>query len=105
MKIKEKYNVNEDVDIYQSLLHKVMFMQMNAKKAIDLFRERDITAMFKDDKQLDDVHMSGKLVVAPFNPDGLTPLYRKKTLETLNLIKEKSCGNIKGRICANGSKK
>ena len=29
MIIKEKYNANEDVDTYQSLYHKVMFMQMN----------------------------------------------------------------------------
>ena len=37
MMIKEKYNVNEDIDTYQSLLHKVIFTQMNAKKEIKLF--------------------------------------------------------------------
>ena len=40
MMIKEKYNFNEDVDTYQSLPHKVMFTQMNAKKKIKLFGER-----------------------------------------------------------------
>ena len=47
MMIKEKYNINEDVDTYQSLSHKVMFMQMNAEKGIQIFGERLIAAMFK----------------------------------------------------------
>ena len=38
MIIKEKYNVNEDVDTYQSLSHKVMFMQMNAEKGVYYIR-------------------------------------------------------------------
>ena len=42
--------------------------------------------------------------MAPFNPDGLTPLDKNKTLEAVNLIKEKLCGKIKVRNCANGSK-
>ena len=54
MIIKEKYNVNEDVDTYPSLSHKVMFTKMNAKKGIKLFGERAIVAMFKGYKQLDD---------------------------------------------------
>ena len=48
--------------------------------------------------------MSGKTVVAHFDPDGLTPLDRNKTLEDMNLIKDKRCGKIKGRTCSNGSK-
>ena len=42
--------------------------------------------------------------MAPFNHYRLTPLDRKKALEAVNLIKEKRCGNIKGRTCANGRK-
>ena len=104
MMIKEKFNINEDVDTYQSLSHKVMFTQMNAKKGITLFGERAIAAMFKEYKQLEDGPMPGKPVLAPFNPDGLTPLDEKKTLEAVKLIKEKRCGKIKGRTRANGSK-
>ena len=51
MMIKEKYNINEDVDTYQSLSHKVIFTQMNAKKGINIFGERVITDMFKEYKQ------------------------------------------------------
>ena len=93
-----------DIDKYQSLSHKLMFTQMNAKKRNNIFGERAIAAMFKEYKQLDDVPMRGKPVAAPFNPDGLTPFDRKKTLENVNLIKEKRCGKIKVRTCANGSK-
>ena len=78
--IKEKYNVNDDVDTYQSLFNKVIFTQMKAKKGIKLFRERLITAMFKEYKQLDDGPMPGKPVVAPFNPYVLTELYKRKIL-------------------------
>ena len=46
MTIKEKYNFNEDVDTYQSLMHKVMFVQMNEKKRVKLFGEKAITYMF-----------------------------------------------------------
>ena len=60
--------------------------------------------MFKEYKKLDYGTMTGKPVMAPFNPNGLTPLDRKKKLEAVNLIRDKSCGNIKGRTCANGSK-
>ena len=68
---------------------------MNTKKGIILFGEKAIVAMFKEYKQLDDVPMPGKPVVAPFNPDPLTPLDRKKKLEVMKFIKEKRCGNIK----------
>ena len=37
MIIREKYNVNDYVDTYTSLLHKLIFTQMNAKKGIKIF--------------------------------------------------------------------
>ena len=104
MMIRGKYNVNEDVDTYQSLLHKVMFMLMNAKKGIKIFVVGAIVDMFKEYDQLDDGPMPGKPVVAPFNPYGLTPHDGKKKVEAVNLSKEKHCGNIKVRTCANGTK-
>ena len=87
MVIKEKYNVNEYLGTYQSLLHKVMFTQMNSTNGIKLFRERAITDMFKEYKHLDYGPIPGKPVVTPFNLDRLTPLDKKKTLESVNLIR------------------
>ena len=77
---------------------------MNANKGIKPFGERATVAMFKEYKKLDDVPIPGKPVVVPFNPYGLTPLYGKKTLEVVNLITDKNCGNIKVRTFANGRK-
>ena len=71
--IKARYNVNEDLDMCQSLLHKVMFTQMNAKKGIYIFGERAIAATFDEYKQLYYGPITGKPVVAPFNPGVLTP--------------------------------
>ena len=48
--------------------------------------------------------MPGKPVVATVNSDGLTPFYINKTLEAVNLIKDKHCGNIKVRTFSNGIK-
>ena len=79
MMITENYNVNNDVYTYQTLSHKVMFMQMNAKKGIKILGERSIVAMFKDYTQLDDGPITSKPVMAPFNPDVLTPMDKKKT--------------------------
>ena len=87
MMTKDKYNVNYDADTYQSLSHKAMFTQMNPKKAIKLFGEKSITAMFKEYKQLDDGTIPGKPVVETFNTYQLTTLDRKKILEAMNLIK------------------
>ena len=71
-------------------------MRMNAKKIIILLGERFIAAMFKEYNKLDDGNMPVKPVVSSFNTDGLNPLDRKKTLEAVNLIKEKRCGKIRG---------
>ena len=53
MIIKDNYNVNYDVDTYQSMAHKFIFTQMNAKKGINIFGERSSAAMFKEYKQLE----------------------------------------------------
>ena len=44
--------------------------------------------MFKGYKRLDNELVMGNLVLDPFNPDVLTPLNKKKTLEDVNLINE-----------------
>ena len=49
--------------------------------------------------------MPGLLAFWPQDSTLMTPLQKKKTLEAVNLItKEKCCGTIKGRSCADGSK-
>jgi hypothetical protein len=102
--MKEKYNKANDFDNFQTIANSVMFTQMNAKKGIKLFGERAVAAMFKEFRQMNEGPMPGKPVFGPQDASKLTPLQKKMTLEAVNLIKEKRCGKIKGRTCANGSK-
>jgi hypothetical protein len=102
--MKEKYDKTNDFDNYQTIANSVMFTQMNAKKGIKLFGERAVAAMFKEFRQMNEGPMPGKPVFGPQDASKLTPLQKKMTLEAVNLIKEKRCGKIKGRTCANGSK-
>ena len=74
------------------------------RRGLNYLEKKRLQIYLKEYNQLDDVPMSITLVVAPFNPNRLTPLYRKKTLETMNFIKDKRCGKIKGRTFANDSK-
>jgi len=55
--------------------------------------------MLKEYKQLNDLK-----VFAPENPANLMDKHKRDALCAINLIKEKWCGNIKGKTCADGSK-
>jgi hypothetical protein len=82
----------------------IMFQQMSAKKGIRTFGERAIAAMIKEFQQLDQGAVPGKPVVDPVDPTTISHDEKRQALEAVNLIKEKRCGRIKGRTCANGSK-
>ena len=59
--------------------------------------ERELTAMYKEYTQLEDMKLMGAL-----NPDSLKRSQKKGTLRTINLIKEKRIRKIKGRTFADG---
>ena len=48
--------------------------------------------------------MPGKKVVTAINPDTLSAEDKAKSLNDVNIIKQKQDGTIKGRTCADGSK-
>ena len=60
--------------------------------------------MFKELKHLNNGANPGIPVVIPTCHDKLSTREKSEALETVNLIKIKSDGNIKGRTCANGAK-
>ena len=60
--------------------------------------------MIKELKQLDNGNMPWKWVVAQIDEDTLTAKDKAKSLDAVNVIKEKLDGTIKFRICSNGSK-
>ena len=60
--------------------------------------------MVKEFQQLNEGAIPGKPVVDPVDPTTITSEEKHQALEAVNLIKEKRCGHIRGRTCANGSK-
>ena len=75
-----------------------MFNQMSAKKGFKQFGTKAVAAMIKEYNQLNDMKVFSEL-----DPATLTPEQKRKALRAVNLIKEKRCGIIKGRTCADGS--
>ena len=94
---------HDETKTYMNRAVGVLFTQMTAKRGIKLFGERAIAAMTKEFNQLDKGAFPGKPVVEPIDPTTLTKDEKQRAMEAVNLIKEKRCGKIKGRTCANGS--
>ena len=82
-----------------------MFTHMSVKAGIKFFGSKVVAIMIKCFRQTDKGRMTGKPFVTPINTDTLSFDDKSKTLESVNLTKEKKCGKIKGRSCAYGSKK
>jgi len=77
----------------------ICFTQMTAKKGILMYGEREVAEMLREYKQLNDLN-----VFVPENPENLMHKQKRDAPHAINLIKEKQCGRIKGRTCADGSK-
>ena len=83
---------------------KHVFRQMAATKGIVKHGERALASIFNDLKQLSDGVMEGKPVIQPIKFEELSDTDKSTALEAVNLIKEKRCGKIRARTCANESK-
>ena len=83
----------------------VMFTQMQATQGIKLFGERAVATIVKELKQLEYGPIPRKKVVMAVDYDNHSVEDSKCALNTVNSIKEKRNGTIKGRTCANGSKR
>ena len=83
----------------------MLFTQVSAKEGIKRWGEEAIVAIMKELKQLQDGAMPGRPVIEPVNYEDLTDEDKeKRTLEAVTVVKQKRCGKIKGRTCADGSK-
>jgi hypothetical protein len=83
----------------------ICFTQMSASKGIKECGEQAIAAIIKEFKQLLNGAMPGKPVIQGICYDSLSYEDKKKALDAVNLIKLKRDEKMKGRTCANGSKK
>ena len=67
-------------------------------KGIKEFGDRGHQAAFEEMKQLHD-----RVVFLPIKIEDLTPIERRRAMESLIFLTEKKDGRIKARTCANGS--
>ena len=81
-----------------SALSGVMLYQMSAKAGIRKHGDAARDALRDEFRQMID-----KRVYTPLRGSDISPDEKKKVLRAINVIKEKRCGKIKGRHCADGS--
>jgi hypothetical protein len=79
------------------ILESVVFTQYNLKQGIKRFGDKRKTAVLDELQQLYD-----RDVMEPIDPSSLSPAERRGALRYLMFLKEKRCGTIKGRGCADG---
>jgi hypothetical protein len=77
----------------------VALTQYNLKRGLQLYGEAATNAVIKEMKQLHD-----RKTIRPRESKELTVGEKRKALAYLMFIKEKQCGTIKGRGCADGRK-
>ena len=80
-------------------VHAYVTAQMSAKKGLKVFGDKGADALMKELRQI--VVMN---VMSGCNAHQLTREQKKKALKYLMFLKEKRCGRIKGRGCADGRK-
>ena len=77
----------------------VCLTQISVKKGIQVYGERALNAIIAEYEQLEDLSVS-----TPIDVRTLPPEIKKGTLHTIDLIKEKWTGKLKGRTVADGRK-
>ena len=75
----------------------VKFTEMTANKGIKKHGEIELSDMYKEYTQLEDMKVMGSL-----NPDSLTRSQKKESPRAINSIKEKRSRKLKRRTCADG---
>ena len=94
-------------DIFRKVLGTIMTQiaksskhaQVNVKEGIRRYGDRAAKAVIKEYAQLDE-----KGTFEPKDPSELTGDQKVEALNLITIIKEKRCGKIKGRACADGRK-
>ena len=80
-------------------LESIVMTQLNMKQGIKAFGEAGVDAVQAEMKQLHD-----KSAVKPAKASGLSREQKRAALRHLMFLKQKRCGKIKGRGCADGRK-
>ena len=73
--------------------------QYHMSKGLKVFGEPGVASVLKEIKQL-----HNRMAMEPKNDDEMITSKKKAVLQYLMFLKQKRCGKIKGRGCANGRK-
>eukprot|EP00957_Ditylum_brightwellii_P102200 7790610-Ditylum_brightwellii.AAC.1 len=76
-----------------------LLTQYHVSKGLKVFGQKGADAVLKELKQLHD-----RLVMDPKQPEQMSREEKKAALQYLMFLKQKRCGTIKGRGCADGRK-
>jgi hypothetical protein len=87
------------VHINVAQLSQTLFTQYNVKQGLKKYGKRAEEAVLKELKQIHD-----REVMEPKEPENMTFEEKRNALNYLIFVKEKRCGTIKGRGCADGRK-
>ena len=97
MRAVADYNTEMEPRLQQ--VNGMILSQYGMKQGLKLFQERGVNAVKKELLQL-----HTREVVKPVHPSNMTREQRVRALAYLMFLKEKRCGTIKGRGCADGRK-
>ena len=97
VQVEQRTQKKTDLRDTKKVLTGWILTQMTAKAGIRRYGDAARDAMRSEFRQLDE-----KGVFEPVVAASLTPSVRSHALRCVNLIKEKRCGKIKGRTCADG---
>ena len=92
-----QFRTDQRLSHEERILHGWVMTQMSAKAGIRRFGDAARDAMRREFRQLDE-----KGVFEPILATDINPGVKKQALRCINVIKEKRCGKIKGRTCADG---
>jgi len=88
-----------DYDQHIPEMESIVMTQCNMKQGIKAFGDEGVGAVRTELKQL-----HNKTAVKPVKASGLSRQQKKAALQYLMFLKQKKCGKIKGRGCADGRK-
>jgi hypothetical protein len=91
--------IGHELDGMPSVLEHTMMTQYSLKRGLAIYGEAASNAVLKEMKQLHD-----RKTIRPCHSSKLSLEEKRKALAYLMFIKEKRCGTIKGRGCADGRK-
>jgi hypothetical protein len=89
--------VSENPEVDRKHVFGYVMTQMTASAGIKKHGDKAVEALFAEFCQLDE-----KSVFEPVDAEKLSSDQKRAALRAINLIKEKRCGKLKGRTCADG---